>query len=524
MSIFDDVRIRLGLGTLKLGTQGRPDALEAQNLIVFALNQGLRIIDTADSYCRDQADFHYGEHLVRQALQKWPGEKSEVRVVTKAGLKRPDGKWIPCGRPEHLRESVDESLQALGTDQISLLLLHARDPQVPLTESLEALRDIAEAGKAKHLGVCNLSLAELEQARGVIPVAAIQNELSVLNTQSAQLGLIRYCEQHDIAFLAHRPLGGHAHTQRIASVDVLKLLAERHHATPHEVALAAVCDVSPAVIPLAGATKLKSLKSSLKAVQLPFDMSDRMAVSTFCQFASQLPGADSSISPSATSAAVTPAATDRGPGQHDDIVIVMGIQGAGKSELVEAYVRAGYARLNRDELGGTLESLVPRLQQLLHTGQRRVVLDNTYATMASRTGVVQMAAQFGVSVRCVFLNTPMHEAQRNVVQRMLSRYGMPLGPEEMKFFRKADPNLPPPQALQRWQSTFERPTIVEGFSDVTEVAFQRRPDDGRTAKGLLLDVDGTLRRTISGEVYPRHADDVLLLPYRTEVVADVQRA
>jgi len=82
MNIFDDVRIRLGLGTLKLGTQGRPDALEAVNLIVFALNQGLQIIDTADSYCLDQSDFHYGEHMVRQAVQKWSGDKTDVHIVT----------------------------------------------------------------------------------------------------------------------------------------------------------------------------------------------------------------------------------------------------------------------------------------------------------------------------------------------------------------------------------------------------------------------------------------------------------
>ena len=512
MHIFDDVSLRLGLGTLKLAAQGRPDALEAQNLIVYALNQGVRMIDTADSYCLNESDFHYGEHLVRQALKSWAGSASEVRVMTKVGLQRPGGKWIPCGRPEHLFASVEQSLAALGTDQIFLLLLHARDPQVPLDESVQALQEILESGQAAHIGLCNVSLADVDQARKLASLSAVQNELSVLQTSSVQQGLIRYCEQHDLAFLAHRPLGGYAQTARLTQIDVLQLLADRHAATPHEVALAALLDLSPNVIPLVGATRLRSLKSSLQAVDLPFDVSDRTAVATFCQLESQLPTG----SPSTVRHDARPT-SDPGPQSAAEIVIVMGIQGAGKSELVGRYTEAGYARLNRDELGGTLESLVPRLQQLLESGQDRVVLDNTYATQASRSGVIHTGLQHGVPVRCVYLNTPLNEAQQNIVHRMLARYGMPLGPDEMKFFRKADPNLPPPQALQRWLSTFEPPTTAEGFQAVAEVPFVRRATASGTQKGLLLDVDGTLRRTISGEVYPRHADDVQLLPGRTSV-------
>lgn len=511
MNIFHDVEIPLGLGTLKLCTSGRPDPLEAQNLIVYALNNGLRIVDTADSYCLNESEAHYGEHLVRQSLQRWSGSTDDIRVITKTGLVRPGGKWIPCGHPQHLKKSIDESLKALGLEQCFLILLHARDPQVPFEDSVGALHEIASSGKALHVGLCNVSLAEVEQARSITTIASVQNELSVLNTQSAQMGLVRYCEQNNIAFLAHRPLGGHAHTSKLGNIEALNLLGERYGASSHEIALAALRDVSANIIPLVGATRLKSVTSSLKAMNIHLDVSDRTAISAFCEFkALQSIGVASSTQDRGIQ-------TDIGPQETAELVVVMGIQGAGKSELVSDYTDAGYARLNRDETGGTLEGLVPLVEEHILAGRNRVVLDNTYATQASRSGVIRMGLMHGIPVRCVFLNTPINEAMINVVQRMLGRYGLPLGPDEMKFFRKADPNLPPPQALQRWLSSYEPPTVSEGFSQVAEIRFQRRATEPRNAKGLFLDVDGTLRKTLSGEVYPRFADDVVLMPNRTAV-------
>jgi histidinol-phosphate phosphatase family protein len=147
-----------------------------------------------------------------------------------------------------------------------------------------------------------------------------------------------------------------------------------------------------------------------------------------------------------------------------------------------------------------------------------VVLDNTYATRVSRYPLIRMAHAHGVPVRCRFLATPIQEAYTNVVLRILERHGKLLGPDELKELGKDDPNLPPPAAMASWAASFEAPHVDEGFSAVEEVPFVRRVDPQFTGRGLLLDVDGTLRRTKSGEIYPRDPDDVELLPGRREVL------
>jgi HAD superfamily hydrolase (TIGR01662 family) len=197
----------------------------------------------------------------------------------------------------------------------------------------------------------------------------------------------------------------------------------------------------------------------------------------------------------------------------------MGIQGAGKSELVQSYVDQGYERLNRDLIGGKLDDMNGLLENLLATGKRRVVLDNTYPTRISRAGAVRIAHAASVPVRCRFITTSMRDARINVVHRILDRYERLLGPVEMKELAKQDPNLPPPIAMQRWQDSMEPPEWDEGFSAIDEIPFQRRANLDYTNKGLLLDVDGTLRTTLSGEIYPRRADDVVLLPNRREVLS-----
>jgi HAD superfamily hydrolase (TIGR01662 family) len=154
----------------------------------------------------------------------------------------------------------------------------------------------------------------------------------------------------------------------------------------------------------------------------------------------------------------------------------------------------------------------------LAAGKKRVVLDNTYPTRVSRYAVIRMAHLHRVPVRCRFLNTPVNEAYQNVVLRILERYGRLLGPDDLKELSKTDPNLPPPAAMARWAASFEHPALDEGFSVVEEIPFVRRPGRAGTVKGLLLDVDGTLRTTRSGEIYPREPDDVQLLPGRREAL------
>jgi len=515
--VLGTLDVPLGLGLLRLSTEGRPSEEDAIGVVRLALDQGIRLLDTADSYALSDRDLHYGERLVRKAIEAWGGPSDEVHVITKAGLARPKGRWVPNGRRDHLRRMVEGSLAALGVPRIFMLLLHASDPKTPLEESLGALAELQKEGKIEHLGLCNTTIAEVRQAERHFPVRAIQNELSVVDRGSATEGMVALARQMGVPFLAHRPLGGHAKAGSLLKNRAVKPIAERHKITPHEAALAALLDLGPPVIPLFGATRRESVESSLRALQVPFDARDRAELEGRITFA-PTPEALAATAPPVTPAGLRKLTPGEGPGDEPEVVVIMGIQGAGKSSEVARYQARGYARLNRDELGGDLDGLVPKLGELLASGQRRVVLDNTYATRASRYAVIRMAHAHGVPVRCWFLATPINEAYANVVLRILDRYGRLLGPEDMKELAKDDPNLPPPQAMARWAASFEGPHEDEGFAVVEEVPFVRRVDPRFTGKGLLLDVDGTLRKTKSGELFPRDPDDVELLPGRREIL------
>lgn len=534
MGFLGQLDVPLGLGLVRLATEGRPAEADAVAVIQFALDHGIRVFDTADVYSLDDKDLHYGERLVRLALDAWKGPRAEVKILTKAGMMRPKGRWMPNGRPEHLRRAVDRSLSAFGVDRLFLLQLHAVDSRVPLEETLAGLAELQRAGKVEHLGLCNVSAVQLQQAQRHFTVAAVQNELSVLQRKSATDGLVALTRELGIPFLAHRPLGGYAKVGRLAKNAILVPIGERHKASPHEIALAAVRAAGPHVLPLIGATRIDSIRSSLAALAISLDVSDRTALEMRYSFApapeaaaanarlfARVDGGGAGRTPSIpeTSNQSPSLARRPVPLATPEVVILMGIQGAGKSRLVADYVAHGYTRLNRDLLGGKLDDLVPRLMHLLAGGQRRVILDNTYPTRVSRAPVVAAAYAHGVAVRCIHLQIAKTEAYINIVLRNLEKHGRLLGPEDIKLLVKTDPTLPPPLALMRWASTFEAPSMDEGFAALDLVPFARDIDPTQTEKGLLLDVDGTLRKTKSGAIYPRHADDVELLPGRREVLA-----
>lgn len=504
----------LALGLLRLSTEGRPSETEAIALIHQALDAGIRLLDTADAYCLNHKDLHYGEQLARLAVETWKGPKKEVRILTKVGITRPKGKWVPDGKPGHLRKAVDGSLKALGVERLFLLQLHVHDPRVPFEDTLAALAELQKAGKVEHLGLCNTTVSEIQQAARHFKVVVVQNELSLSVRKSAQDGTLAYTQQQCIPFLAYRPFGGIAKVEKLTSNKVLQPIAAKHNVTPPQIALAALMTASPNVIPLIGATKTSSLKSSIAATNLKLDDEDREVLEKKYSFNSKVLVA----APKKNASSPTPLHKGIRAAIPGEVVLLMGIQGAGKSELVADYEKQGFARLNRDVLGGKLEDLIPRMHELIERGERRIVLDNTYPTRISRAQVIAAAQEHDIPIVCRFLNTPIEEARINVVTRMLARYEKLLSPDEMKALAKTDPNLPPPAALKRWVESFEAPHVDEGFAKVDVIPFTRRPLSGHTQKALLLDVDGTIRRTRSGEKYPRSAEDVELLPGRREVL------
>ena len=515
--ILGELEVPLGLGLLRLSTEGRPDKADSIDLIHLALDSGIRLLDTAESYGLNHKDMHYGEELARQALDSWDGPSDRVRIITKVGMARPKGKWKPDGSTKAITKGVEGSLKALGVERLFLVQLHVKDSRVPFEESLATLAGLQKDGLIEHLGLCNVGPLELRQAQRHFQVVSVQNELSVLSQSSAKDGMLEMTRALGIPFLAHRPLGGYAKVDRLLKNRTLKPVVESRRETVHEIALKTLIDSAPNVIPLVGATKNESLRSSIQALSLTFTDEDRAQLSKKFTFAASTDSLKL-IQPRKAPQDLPGLAPEAEPSDDPEVVLVTGIQGAGKSESVARYLEAGYERLNRDEMGGKLDDLVGHLEKHLSAGRRRVVLDNTYPTRVSRMRLIDVAHSHGVPVRCIHLKTSLADARINVASRILNRYEKLLSPEEMKSLSKTDPNLPPPAALQRYGNVFEAPSVEEGFSVVNEVEFLRRPNPERTFKGLLLDVDGTLRVTLSGEKYPRTPDDIELLPGRKAVL------
>lgn len=519
LGILEPLSVRMGLGLLRLSTEGRPSKEDAIPLIHQALEAGIRLLDTADTYGLDERDLHYGETLAREALASWHGPRDEVRVVTKAGLARPKGKWMPGGSPKQLRKAVEGSLRALGVERLFLLQLHAKDPKVPFEEQLAALAELQRQGLVQHLGLCNVGPAEVRQAQRHFQVACVQNELSAISRSSAREGMLELTRQLGIPFLAHRPLGGYAKVENLLKNRALNPVAKKLGVSPHQVALALLWDAAPQVVPLLGARRAESLQDSLAALKLSLGEPELAVLREKLSLQADAEALEA-IQPRTIPEDLPELPREPGPGPQAEVVLLMGIQGAGKSQLVESYVEHGYTRLNRDLAGGKLDDLLPELEQHLAGGERRVVLDNTYPTRISRSRIITVAHRHKVPVRCRWVKTPLEEARRNVVGRMLDRYEQLLGPAEMKELARTDPNLPPPVAMQKWCDSLEPPEFDEGFSAIDEIPFVRRHDSTFTEKSLLLDVDGTLRITRSGEIYPRHPDDIELLPGRRAVLEE----
>jgi hypothetical protein len=161
----------------------------------------------------------------------------------------------------------------------------------------------------------------------------------------------------------------------------------------------------------------------------------------------------------------------------------MGIPGAGKTRVAAQYAGRGYTRLNRDERGGTLRGLAGALEGELAAGVRRVVLDNTYLTRASRSYVIDAARRHGVAARCVWLDTPLNEAQVNLVERLLDRFGVLPTPEELRGHARREAGVLTPTAQMRALRELEPPNRDEGLAAVERRPFVRDRDARRAGVG-----------------------------------------
>jgi histidinol phosphatase-like enzyme/predicted kinase len=332
----------------------------------------------------------------------------------------------------------------------------------------------------------------------------VQVELGVWCEDAILGGVVACCVALGIPILAHRPLGGERRRARTARDRVLRDIAARHGGTPAEIALAALFDLSELVTPLPGATRPETASSIARAASIVLDDADRE------RLAGRLPAWRLRRAPLPSSA---PATTT------GEVVIVMGLAGAGKSTLAEdRFVSRGYHRLNRDEAGGTLRELLPALEHACSEGTTRFVLDNTYLSRKSRAPVVDAARRLGLAVRCVHLATSVEDAQINAVTRLLARHGRLLAGDELSRAARSEAGIFAPGTQFRMQRELEPPIPGEGFAEVETAPFERRWPPDHVNRALFVWCDGILMRSRSGARTPVSADDVEVVEGRGRVL------
>jgi hypothetical protein len=282
--------------------------------------------------------------------------------------------------------------------------------------------------------------------------------------------------------IAYRPLGGSRRVRQLRHHPVLRELAEQHGATPAEIALAWVNTLSPQIVSLPGPTTVESVESIVRAQAIALSADDRERLDA--RF-----GGRGESSLSVVASAKTEDAPLRMAKRDGEVVLIMGLPGAGKSTAARAFVNDGYARLNRDDTGGSLRGLLPDLQRLIEEGHTRIVLDNTYMSRASRARVVQAASALSLNVRCVWMATSVEDAQVNAVSRIIANHGRLLGPAEMKHAVKRDISAFAPSVQFRHQRELEPPDPDEGFARIDVVPFERHRDAGMTNKAVIVWVD-----------------------------------
>ena len=216
---------------MRLSTAADRDDGRAVAVIHAALDAGVRLLDTADAYAHDASEMGHNERLIAQALRSWSGDRRTVVVATKGGMTRPGGLWVTDGRARHLTEACRASREALGVERIQLYQLHAPDPRTPLATSVRALEELRRDGLIEAIGLCNVTVGQIEEACAIAPIASVQVELGVWCDDAILGGVVGYCVAHDIQVLAHRPLGGERRRARTGRDRVLRAIAARHGAT-----------------------------------------------------------------------------------------------------------------------------------------------------------------------------------------------------------------------------------------------------------------------------------------------------
>jgi pyridoxine 4-dehydrogenase len=265
---------RLGFGAMRLTGEGiwgwPPDRENAKKVLRRALELGVNFIDTADAYGPET-----NELLIAEALYPYP---KGLIIATKGGNTRPGpGQWVPDGRPEYLAQCVDKSLKRLKLERIDLYQLHRIDRKVPVEESLGALKTAQAAGKIRHVGLSEVTVAEIERAKKVMPIVSIQNRYNITDRGSEEA--LPYCEKEKMGFIPWAPIGGSGSRSLSKSGNSqLESEAKRRNVSVVQLALAWLLQKSPVMLPIPGTSSLAHLEENMAAGKLKLTPEEMRAI------------------------------------------------------------------------------------------------------------------------------------------------------------------------------------------------------------------------------------------------------
>jgi len=261
LTLGGDIEVhRLAYGAMRITGQGvwgpPPDRDTAKDVLRRVVGLGIDLIDTADSYGP-----HVSEQLIAEALHPYP---DDLTIATKGGLEHTGpGQWPRNGRPEHLRAACEGSLKRLQVERIDLYQLHSPDAAVPYSESVGALKELQDEGKIRHVGVSNVSLEQLDEARSIIDVVTVQNRFNLTDRTSQDV--LDVCERDGLGFFAWFPL---AAGNLAEPGGLVAEIAQAHDATPGQVALAWLLQRSPVMLPIPGTGSIAHLEENVAAAEL----------------------------------------------------------------------------------------------------------------------------------------------------------------------------------------------------------------------------------------------------------------
>jgi pyridoxine 4-dehydrogenase len=255
---------RMGFGAMRLtgkGIWGPPkNPQEAVRVLQRAVELGVNFFDTADSYGP-----HVSEELIAEALYPYPG----LVIATKGGLERPGpDRWVENGRPEVLRLNLEGSLKRLRVERIDLWQLHRIDPKVPAQEQFEAIREFQREGLIRHVGLSEVSVADIARARKVVPIVSVQNRYNVTDRKWDKE--VEYCEREGLAFIPWFPLSAGT-----LEAETIQRVAERHGATVYQIALAWLLARSPAMLVIPGTSSVQHVEEDVAAAEIRLSERDR---------------------------------------------------------------------------------------------------------------------------------------------------------------------------------------------------------------------------------------------------------